>query len=142
MAAPAACNVSIKRCFIVESPGQSNWVVDAFETIDGVEFVQLKIKNSGFGKFASGSIRKLREQMCLPTSGVVIRNGTALLCREPRQRSNEVGYLCSDNVAQPRAHKLPRDLRRHLLKALFRRSTLLRWSNLLRQQTELVSPAV
>ena len=65
MAAPAACNVSIKRCFIVESPGQSNWVVDAFETIDGVEFVQLKIKKSGFGKFASGSIKKLREQTCL-----------------------------------------------------------------------------
>ena len=65
MAGQAECNVSIKRCFIVEIPGQSNWVVDTVETIDGIEYVQLKIKNSGFGKFVSGSIKKLRDQMCL-----------------------------------------------------------------------------
>ena len=61
MAGQAECNVSIKRCFIVEIPGRSNWVVDTVETIDGIEYVQLKIKNSGFGKFVSGSIKKLRD---------------------------------------------------------------------------------
>jgi hypothetical protein len=61
MAFPAACPVTLKRCVTVEFAGQNKWIIESTELINGVEFVPLKIKGSGFGRFVTGSIKKMRD---------------------------------------------------------------------------------
>ena len=61
MAFPAACPITLKRCVTKEFAWQNKWIIESTELINGVEFVPLKIKGSGFGRFVTGSIKKMRD---------------------------------------------------------------------------------
>ena len=58
MAGAVPCDVSLKRVVSIVSPEQKYpWVLDNIECIDGIEFVALKQRCTGFCRFVSGAIR-------------------------------------------------------------------------------------
>ena len=56
MAGQLPCDITLKRVVSVECPGQKTpWIIDAVESVDGLEFIAMKLRCNGFCRFIAGA---------------------------------------------------------------------------------------
>ena len=61
MAGQLPCDITLKRVVSVECPGQkSPWIIDTMESLDGIEFVALKLRCTGFCRFIAGAFKDFK----------------------------------------------------------------------------------
>lgn len=100
--------VRISRCLSVDGgASQQPWVIADVETVDGTEFVQLSVGDSGFNRFVTGTskglhrksgfLSKLRElrtkatiKACCKCEGEDLFGATAAALKKQRTQSKEV----------------------------------------------------
>ena len=61
IAAMDVCDVTVKRCVSIEVPGQKPWLIDQTEVIDGIEYVAIRVRDTGYKRFMAGTYKKGRE---------------------------------------------------------------------------------
>lgn len=68
MAGQLPCDITLKRVVSVECPGQKTpWIIDTVESVDGLEFIAMKLRCSGFCRFIAGAYKdfKFKDQSFL-----------------------------------------------------------------------------
>ena len=68
MAGQLPCDITPERVVSVECPGQKTpWIIDTVESVDGLEFIAMKLRCSGFCRFIAGAYKvfKFKDQSFL-----------------------------------------------------------------------------